>query len=143
MFSTAMLCSWSIFCLFLFGWPSCLSLFLAFCLSFLIFLILSSSSCSFFSSSSTSILFSLVSLSPSLVPSLGRAHLLYSLLELSIWWFLFSCIKTASWICLSNALLWNFSALIRNFTSPGCFPSCLSKICLSMWLPGLSWSQSP
>ena len=104
--SMAMLFSISILCFFLLGWLGCLSVLLVLCLSFLIFLIFSSNSCSFLSSSSTSCLFSLVSFSPSFVPSLGRAHLLYSLREFRMLWpLLLAWIMTASCTCLSYALL--------------------------------------
>ena len=131
-----------IFLLLLGGW-----FLLVFCnrslfLSFLRFLIFSSICSSFSLSSSLSFSHFLYSLSPIFVDSLGIAQRLYSHLEFSKKWFLFSCMTTDSNICLSNEVFVYFMTFIPNLTAFKSLISCMSIACLSMWLLVLRFSKS-
>ena len=111
-------------------------------LLFLISLILASRLSSFVLASSISFSYFLYSLSPSLVLSLGKEHLLYSLLLFNILWWVFCWMRTDSKICRSKDVLVNLRTSIPYFMLLSCSPSCWSRACLSRWLDGLSCLMS-
>ena len=124
---------------FLGGWQGSILLSvltLSFALAFFLILIFSSRVSSFSRSSLSSALHFSKSFSPSLVVSLGKAHLLYSDFEFMILLVLLAfCISTDSMIWRSKAVCVVFSTLIPNFilSQSSSSSSCTSRRCRSIW----------